>query len=52
MSDSREGLTMNISAIILAGGNSSRMKFNKEEIKIDGEELYVLGVDSLLAVEK
>jgi len=29
----------NISAIVLAGGKSSRMKFNKEYIKIDGEFL-------------
>ena len=29
----------NISAIILAGGKSSRMKFNKEYIKIEGEFL-------------
>jgi len=50
MSDSREGLTMNISAIILAGGNSSRMKFNKEEIKIDGEYLVHTQIKKLQTV--
>ena len=41
---------MNISAIILAGGNSSRMKFNKEEIKINDEYLVHTQIKKLQTV--
>ena len=38
---------MNISAIILAGGKSSRMKYNKEYIKINNRYLVHILIDTL-----
>lgn len=38
---------MKINCIILAGGKSSRMKFNKEYIKIDGEFLIHKNIEKL-----
>ena len=43
---------MNISAIILAGGNSSRMKYNKEFIKIGDEFLIHKQIKKLLTIFK
>ena len=43
---------MNISAIILAGGKSKRMKYNKEYIKINGEYLVHTQIKKLSQIFK
>ncbi|MCK5387968.1 MAG: formate dehydrogenase accessory sulfurtransferase FdhD, partial [Candidatus Izimaplasma sp.] len=43
---------MNVSAIILAGGNSSRMKYNKEFIKIENEFLVHRQIKELSTIFK